>query len=192
MVASILGFLIHKKYTLTLLWDENFFSLIWSNGVSKNLSFHTDFKNVNMTFVKSAPKKSFAKKNDFSISRIVFWLKHFLGALFTQVICTFLKSVQKDGFFMPHSTYSKKKMFHLFRDNELFWELKKGRNRSKFRKTVIYKQILEFHCPSEVLCHTSNLWNFVKITGPYWTYISTIVPFRIYEGWNRDPGLDYR
>jgi hypothetical protein len=35
----------------------------------------------------------------------------------------------------------------LRRDNELFWELKKVKNgnRSKFRKTVFYKQILDFH-----------------------------------------------
>jgi hypothetical protein len=42
-----------------------------------------------MTLVKSAPKKSFARKNDFlklrqiSIGKIVFWLKLFWGALFT-------------------------------------------------------------------------------------------------------------
>ncbi len=30
-----------------------------------------------------------------------------------------------------------------------------------------YKQILEFHSPSKILCHTSKLWNFVKIIGPY-------------------------
>ncbi len=85
MVASILGFLVHKKYTLTPLRDENFFSLMRSNEVLKNPSFHTDFKNVHMTLVKSAPKKSFAQKTDF--------LVFFLGALFTKVICTFLKSV---------------------------------------------------------------------------------------------------
>ncbi len=57
VVASILGFLVHKKYTLTLLWGEIFFSLIRWNGVSKNPFFHTDFKNVHKTLVKSAPKK---------------------------------------------------------------------------------------------------------------------------------------
>jgi hypothetical protein len=44
------------------------------NGVLKNPSFHTDFKNVHMTLVKSAPKKSFAQKTNFSIGKIVFWL----------------------------------------------------------------------------------------------------------------------
>ncbi len=66
VVASILGFLVHKKYKLTLLWDENFFSLIRSNGLSKNPSFHTDFKNVHMTLVKSAPKKILPKKPIFN------------------------------------------------------------------------------------------------------------------------------
>jgi hypothetical protein len=62
-----------------------------------------------MILVKSASKKSFAQKNDFfrtffnfqfSIAKIVFWQKLFLGAngaLFTKVICTFLKTVRKDG-----------------------------------------------------------------------------------------------
>ncbi len=39
----------------------------------------------------------------------------------------------------------------------------------KISKTVFYKQILDFQCPSKILCHTSNLLNFVKITGPYST-----------------------
>jgi hypothetical protein len=30
-----------------------------------------------------------------------------------------------------------------------------------------FKQILDFHCPSKILCHTSKFCNFVKITGPY-------------------------
>ncbi len=95
-----------------------------------------------------------------------------MGALFTKVICTFLKSVQKYGFFdAPFDLFKEKKFSSLRRENELFWELKKvknGRNRSNFRKTVFYKQILDFHCPSKILCHTSNLWNFVKIIGPYY------------------------
>ena len=107
----------------------------------------------------------------FSIGKIVLWLKLFSGALFTKVICTFLKSGWKDRFFdVPFDLIKEKKFSSLRRDNELFWELKKvknGRNRSKFWKTVFYKQILDFQCPSEILCHTSNLWNFVKITGPY-------------------------
>jgi hypothetical protein len=75
------------------------------------------------------PKKSFAQKTDFFrtwanllIGKIVFWLKLFLGALFTKVICTFLKSVRKDGFFDAHSTYSKKKSFHLLEGTMNFFE----------------------------------------------------------------------
>jgi hypothetical protein len=72
-----------------------------------------------------------------------------------------LKSVQKDGFFdAPFDLFKEKKFSSLRRDNELFKELKKvknGRNRSKFRKTVFYKQTLDFHCPSKILCYTSNL-----------------------------------
>jgi hypothetical protein len=36
---------------------------IRSIGVSKNLSFQTDFQNVHMTLVKSAPKKKFRPKS---------------------------------------------------------------------------------------------------------------------------------
>jgi hypothetical protein len=41
---------------------KTFFLWIGCMGVSKNPSFHTDFKNVHMTFVNSAPKKVLAKK----------------------------------------------------------------------------------------------------------------------------------
>jgi hypothetical protein len=81
-----------------------------------------------MTLVKSAPKKVLPKKpifkgllSKFSIAKIVFWLKLFLGALFTEVICTFLKSVRKDGFFYaPFDLFKEKKFSSLRRDNELF------------------------------------------------------------------------
>jgi len=63
-----------------------------------------------------------------------FWAKLFLGALFTKVICTFLKSVRKDGFF-DASTYSKKKSFHLLEGTmNIFEELK----RSKMEETAQY------------------------------------------------------
>jgi hypothetical protein len=38
----------------------------WVKWGIKNLSFYTDFKNVNLTLVKSAPKKKFCPKNNFS------------------------------------------------------------------------------------------------------------------------------
>jgi len=33
-------------------------------------------------------------------------------------------------------------------------------------ETVFYIQILDFNCPSKILCQTSKLSDFVKITGP--------------------------
>jgi hypothetical protein len=63
MVAYILDFLVHRKYSLSLLRDKFFFSLNRSNGVSKKQSFiGTDLKHVIITLVKSAPKKILAKK----------------------------------------------------------------------------------------------------------------------------------
>jgi hypothetical protein len=38
----------------------------------KILFFYTDFKNVHLTFVKGAPKKSFAQKTDVLIGKTVF------------------------------------------------------------------------------------------------------------------------
>jgi hypothetical protein len=35
-----------------------------ANGALKHPPFHTDFENVNLIFVKSAPKKVFAEKNE--------------------------------------------------------------------------------------------------------------------------------
>ena len=127
------------------------------------------FQKCTYDLSKKCTQKKFCPKNRFSIGKIVFWLKLFLGALFTKVTCTFLKSVQKAGFFdAPFDIFKEKKFSSLRRDSELFWELKKvknGRNCSKFWKTVFHKQIIDLHCPSNILCYTSNLWNFVKITG---------------------------
>jgi hypothetical protein len=65
---------------------KTFFSLNMANGVSKNPTFHTDFKNVNLIIlIKSAPKQNFSQKTVLP--------KLFVGALFTKVKCIFLKSV---------------------------------------------------------------------------------------------------
>jgi hypothetical protein len=68
--------------------DENFFSLNLANGVPKNPSFHTDFKNVNS---KKCTKKLLAKC--FSNKKLGKPQKNrvlglFLSALFTKVKCT--------------------------------------------------------------------------------------------------------
>jgi hypothetical protein len=66
-------------------------------------------------FVRKTPKKCFVPKKC-SIGNIVYWLKLLLGALFTQVICTFLKLVLKDGFFdAPFDRFPSLRM-----DNEPF------------------------------------------------------------------------
>jgi hypothetical protein len=65
-----LTFFSSQKSSLSLLRDENFFSLNRSNGTSKNPSFRTDFKNLHMTLVKSAPKKSFGQKTILPIENL--------------------------------------------------------------------------------------------------------------------------
>jgi hypothetical protein len=85
-------------FSWLLVRDENLFSSNMSNGASKN-SFHTGFKNVYLKIVKSAPKKMESKNYfanlKFARSRRKFGFvgKFDLGALFTKVKCTFLKSV---------------------------------------------------------------------------------------------------
>jgi hypothetical protein len=80
-----------------------------------------------MFLVKSAPKKSFAQKPIFlGLGQIFywqnsFWIKLFLGALFTKVICTFLKSVRKDGFFDAPFDLFKEKMFSSLRRVSVYY-----------------------------------------------------------------------
>jgi hypothetical protein len=70
------------------------FSSNMANGASKNTSIHTDFKNVNLILVKSAPEKSFNQKTVFKLKN---WLNPrkigFLGKSFSGRTRTFLKSV---------------------------------------------------------------------------------------------------
>ena len=55
-----------------------------------------------------------------------------MGALFTKVICTFLKSVRKAGFFdAPFYLFKEKKFSSLRRDNELFKRAEKGQKWKK-------------------------------------------------------------
>jgi hypothetical protein len=169
VVACILNFLVHRNYFY--IWDETFFFLSIGRTGYKNLSFYTYFKNVHLTLVKVHPKK-FCLKNRFfrdfahlSIDKKVFWLKLFLGALFTKIKFTFLKSVWKDGFFDTPFAILEGKTFHLReRTMKLFENLKVkyARNQSIFRKTFFYKQVLYFHRPFEIICHTSKLLNLIK------------------------------
>ncbi len=67
-VSSIFDLL--KKVHCPFQVMKTFFSLNRSNGPSKNPAFCTDFKNVHMTFVKSAPKKSFGQKTILPIENL--------------------------------------------------------------------------------------------------------------------------
>jgi hypothetical protein len=58
------------------------FSLVKSDGVSKNPSFHTDLKKRTFDLVKSVPKNRFLGLGKFPIDKLVFWLILFLCALF--------------------------------------------------------------------------------------------------------------
>ncbi len=121
-----------------------------------------------MTLVKSAPKKSLFRT---SISKIVFWQKPFLGTLFTKVIYTFLKSIRKDGFLMPHSTYSKKKSFHLLEWTMNFlenWKSQKWKEPLKISKNGFLKTNLRFFLPFQnfmphikILKFCQNHWSLV-------------------------------
>ncbi len=68
---------------------------------------------------------------------------------------------EKTDFFTPHSTYYKIKSFHLLEGTVNFYEHLKGQKWKKLLKiwknSYFYKQILDFHCRSEILCHTSML-----------------------------------
>ncbi len=74
------------------------FSSNMANGVSKNSFFHSDSINVTFDLSKMCIQKEFCQKlfaNWQIIAKLqknLFLDKTFLGALFTKVSCTFLKS----------------------------------------------------------------------------------------------------
>ena len=73
-------------------------------------------------------------------------------------------------FWCPIRPIQTKKSFHLLEGTRNFfenWKGQKWKKQLKISKNGFYKHILDFHCPSNILCHASKLWNFVKITGPY-------------------------
>ncbi len=106
VVAYILNFLVHRKYTLSLLWDENFFLWKGSMGI-KNPSFYAD------SFV---------------------------------------------------SLYLKNKFSSLRRNNECF--LRTLRPTIRETKNGFYKQVIDFHVPFKILCHTNRTMKFCQLTGP--------------------------
>ncbi len=134
-VSSIFDLLNSQKGPMSLLWDENFFSLNRSDGVLKNLSFRIDFKNVHMTLVKnffggktffsanvhmtlvkSAPKKSFSLKTILPIENLP---KKFVCLIKTFFRCTFYSghmhifeiSTKRRIFWYPIWPIQRKKVF---------------------------------------------------------------------------------
>ncbi len=82
----------------------------WPYQLSKK--FIVPSKRWKLFFLEVLAKKLFYQlKICPSPTKSVFWAKLILGALFTKVICTFLKSVWKDGFFDTPFDLIKEKKF---------------------------------------------------------------------------------
>jgi hypothetical protein len=54
-----------------------------------------------------------------------------------------------------------------------FIKVKKQETAQYFKKRFL-EEVLDFYRPFKSLCHTSKLYNFAKITGPYWTITCTL------------------
>ena len=140
------------------------------------------------------PKKVLAKKLFYQLKiclspkKICFLGKTFYGCTFYQGhMYIFEISTKRRIFWGPFDLF-KEKSFHLLGQWTFLRtkKVKNGRNHSKLRKTVFYKQILDFHCPSKILCHTSNLWNslpfqnfmshfeFMKFCQNHWSLVYTV------------------
>ncbi len=109
------------------------------------------------------------QKSKFSIGKIVFWLKLFWAHFIPRSYAHFLYQYEKKDFNTPFYLF-KDKSFHLLEGtmNLFVWEIQNARTAQYFEKRFFYKQTFDFHCPSKILCLTSKLRNFVKITGPYY------------------------
>ncbi len=124
-----------------------------------------------MTLVKSALKKGFAKKTDFSgtfekqfFGYNFFWV-HFL--LRSNLINIFEISVKRWIVSYPLAIFEEKKFLSRRRDNEygtffITLRSKMQDNAQYFDKQVFYEQVLAFKSPFKILCHTSKLLHFVK------------------------------
>jgi hypothetical protein len=95
-----------------------------------------------MTLVKSTPKKVTSKK-----------------PLLGPYVVHYRNQYEKIDYLIPYSIYSKKR-FHLLEGTmNLFGNFKRSKMEETvqyFEKRFFYKQILDFHCLSKILCHTSK------------------------------------
>ncbi len=118
-VSSIFDLFSSQKSSFSLIRDDNFFSLNRSNGASKNPSFRTDFKNVHMTLVKSAPKKVLVKKLFYklkiclSIKKNCFLGKTFFGCTFYKGNMYIFEISMKWRIFWYHTRPNQRKIFFI-------------------------------------------------------------------------------
>ncbi len=124
-----------------------------------------------MTWIKNAPKKCFSQKTILPIENlpksIVFLAKLFWAHFLLKSYSTFLKSVWKDEFFDTPFVLIKEKKFssHNTVGSVYFMnhKVQNGSNHSIFRKTVFYKQVLEFHRHSQFVWRTSGRQNHLPL-----------------------------
>jgi hypothetical protein len=121
------GSVFKLRIRIRIQWSD-WIRIQYGSGSRIRIRIHnTDFANWKFSFF------------DKIIVRCTFYLGH---------VRTFLKSIWKDGYLIPHSTYSK---FLSHRGGKVkctLWELEvqNGSNLSIFWKTAFNRQILDFHC----------------------------------------------
>ncbi len=78
-----------------------------------------------------------------------------------------LNQYKKMDSLTSHSTYSKKKCFHLKEESICaFYDLKSAKCKQPLNTSFFYQQILDFHRPFKILCRTSgrqNHWSLLFI-----------------------------
>jgi hypothetical protein len=145
---------------------RNLFSLNGLNGVSNNPSLDR-FQKCTFDLSKKYTQKMFCAKNRF------FW-DRFLAKTFLE---TFLWRI----FWYPFAIFEEKSFHLLEGTRDSFWELK-GQICKKplnILKNGFYTQVLDFHRPFQILCHTSKSWNATCFPS-----ISTHIPILPLQGCN--------
>ena len=134
--------------SLSLMQIKLFYLQIWRMGY-KNTLFHTDFKNVNLTLVKSAPKNRFSQKT--VLEKSVLGKKLFRCIFYYGQINVFKISIKSRIFYTLFDQF-KGKVFISQKSQCVFsinQKVQTASSHSIFRKTVFfYKQVLHFDRPS--------------------------------------------
>ncbi len=126
------------------------------------------FQKCTFKLSKKCTQKGLSQYFNWQIS---FLAQNFLGALFTWSNFLFWNQYEKTNFVISHLPYLKKKSFYLWEGTNFLRTLRSIMQETAqyFQKRFFIKEALDFHSPFKILCHTSKLWNFVKITGLYCT-----------------------